>query len=92
MATVRKPFAGEWIVYRPTGDLLAVIAKERSGFGRAEFIVRMDGRPMGSFTWSNVVRPALEVDFSADTAQQFDRRLGIALGALVFANMSFLAR
>ena len=92
LATVRKPFAGEWMVYRPTGDLLAVIAKERSGFGRAEFIVRMDGRPMGSFAWSNVVRPALEADFSADAAQQFDRRLGIALGVLVFANMSFLAR
>jgi hypothetical protein len=92
LATVRKPFAGEWMVYRPTGDLLAVIAKERSGFGRAEFIVRMDGRPMGSIAWSNVVRPLLEADFSADTAQQFDRRLGIALGVLVFANMSFLAR
>jgi hypothetical protein len=92
LATVRKPFAGEWLVYRPSGDLLAVIARERSGFGTAEFVVRMDGCPMGSFMWSNVIRPALEVDLSADTAQQLDRRLGIALGILVFANMSFLVR
>jgi len=92
LATVKKPFADDWMVYHPTGDLLAVIAKERSGFGRAEFIVRMDGRPMASFAWSNVIRPVLEVDFSADTGRQFDRRLGIALGVLLLANMSFLAR
>ena len=92
LATVKKPFAGEWMVYRPTGDLVAVIAKEPSEFVRADFIARMDGRPVGAFAWSNVNRPALEVDFSADTARQFDRRLGIALGVLVLANMSFLAR
>ena len=47
---------------------------------------------MASFTWANVLRPALEIDLSADTERRLDRRLGVALGVIVFVNMSFLAR
>jgi len=52
LAVVRKPFAGDWLVYSPTGDLAAVVAKDHSGLGAAEFVVRVGGRPVASFTWS----------------------------------------
>src|SRR5262245_20309875 len=92
LATVKKPFAGEWLVYSPTGDLMAIATRAHSGLGTAEFIVRMSEHPVASFTWSNVMRPALEIDLSADTERRLDPRLGVALGVIVFVNMSFLAR
>lgn len=92
LATVKKPFAAEWLVYSPAGDLIAVTTRTRSGPGTAEFIVQITEQPVASFAWSNVVRPALEIDLSADTDRRLDRRLGIALGVIVFVNLSFLAR
>ena len=92
LATVKKPFAGEWLVYSPTGDLMAITTRAHSGLGTAEFIVRMSEHPVASLTWSNVIRPALEIDLSADTERRFDRRLGIALGVIAFVNISLLAR
>ena len=92
LATIKKPFAGEWLVYSPKGHLMAVTTRTRSGLGTGEFIVRMGEHPVASFAWSNVVRPALEIDLSAATALRFDRRLGLALGVIMFVNISFLAR
>lgn len=92
LATVKKPFAGEWLVYNPAGDLMAIITRTHSGLGTAQFIIRMSEHPVASFTWANVLRPALEIDLSADTERRLDRRLGVALGVIVFVNMSFLAR
>lgn len=92
LATIKKPFAGEWLVYGRTGDLMAIVTRTRSGLGTAEFIVRVNEHPVASFAWSNVIRPALEIDLSADTERRLDRRLGIALGVIVFVNSSFLAR
>jgi hypothetical protein len=92
VATVKKPFAAEWLVYSPAGDLIAVTTRTRAGFGIAEFTVRMGEQPVASYAWSNAVRPALEIDLSADTDRRFDRRLGVALGVIVFVNLSFFAR
>ena len=89
MAVVKKPFAANWLVYGPTGDLAAVVTKERSGLGTAEFVARIGERPVASFAWSNAMRPALEADFSADAERLLDRRLGVALGVLLFVNLSF---
>src|SRR5262245_9736875 len=38
LATVKKPFAGEWLVYSPTDDLMAITTRAHSGLGTAEFI------------------------------------------------------
>lgn len=92
LAVVKKPFAAEWLIYSPTGDLMAVVAKEHGGFGQAEFMARVGERPVASLTWSNVMRPALEVDLSTDAERLLDRRVGVALGVLVFMQLSFLSR
>jgi hypothetical protein len=89
LAVVKKLFAANWLVYGPTGDLAAVVTKERSGLGTAAFVARIGERPVASFAWSNAMRPALEADFSADAERLIDRRLGVALGVLLFVNLSF---
>jgi len=89
LAVVKKPFAANWLVYGPTGDLAAVVTRERSGLGTAEFVARIGERLVASFAWSNAMRPALEADFSADAERLLDRRLGVALGVLLFVNLSF---
>ena len=89
LAVVKKPFAANWLVYGPTGDLTAVVTKERSGLGTAGFVASIGERPVASFAWSNAMRPALEADFSADAERLLDRRLGVALGVLLFVNLSF---
>jgi len=89
LAVVKKLFAANWLVYGPTGDLAAVVTKERSGLGTAGFVASIGERPVASFVWSNAMRPALEADFSADAERLLDRRLGVALGVLLFVNLSF---
>jgi hypothetical protein len=37
------------------------------------------------------MKPGLEVDLSADADQRLDRRLGVAMGVLIFINMSSTA-
>ena len=91
LAIVKKPFAGEWLVYAPSGDLAAIVAVEHSGLGAAQFVVRAGEQSVAIFRWSNMMRPSLELDFSGDSGHQLDRRLGIALGVLLFFNMSFRA-
>jgi hypothetical protein len=91
LAIVHKPFAGDWTVYDTAGDLLAVVAREHSGLGTAKYVARADEEPAGVFAWSNVMKPGLEVDLSADADQRLDRRLGVAMGVLIFINMSSTA-
>jgi hypothetical protein len=47
---------------------------------------------VAAFSWSNVLRPSVEADLSGGTEQWLDRRLGVALGVLLFVNLSFLSR
>jgi len=89
LATVKKPFAADWLVHDPTGDLAAVVTRTSTGLGMATYVALIAARPVASFTWSNVLRPSLEIDLSKDAEGWLDRRLGIALGVLVFVNLSF---
>jgi hypothetical protein len=44
---------------------------------------------VASFSWYNALKPALGIDLSGDIQQLLDRRIGIALGVLLFMNLSF---
>jgi len=91
LAAVKKPFAADWLVHDPTGDLAAVVTRTSTGLGMATYVALIAARPVASFTWSNVLRPSLEIDLSKDAEGWLDRRLGVALGVLVFVNLSFRA-
>ena len=92
LAVVKKPFAADWLVHSPTGDLAAVVTRESSGLGTSRYVARVGERPVAAFSWSNVLRPSVEADLSEGTEQWLDRRLGVALGVLLFVNLSFLSR
>ena len=91
LAIVCKPFAGDWQVYDEAADLAAIVARDRAGLGTATYVARADEATAGVFTWSNVMRPGLEIDLSGDVDRPLDRRLGLALGVLIFINLSFRA-
>jgi hypothetical protein len=91
LATVNKPFAADWLVHDAAGDLAAVLTRTSTGLGTATYVAMAAERPMASFAWSNVLRPSLEIDLSKDAGPWLDQRLGVALGVLLFVNLSFWA-
>ena len=66
LATVKKPFAADWLVHATTGDLASVVTPTSTGLGMATYVAMIADRPVASFTWSNVLRPSLEIDLSRD--------------------------
>ena len=91
LATVKKPFAADWLVHDAAGDLAAVVTRVSTGLGTATYVAMAAERPVASFAWSNVLRPLLEIELSKDSDRWLDRRLGVALGVLLFVNLSFPA-
>lgn len=91
LAAVKKPFAADWLVHDAAGDLAAVVTRASAGLGTATYVAMAAERPVASFAWSNVLRPSLEIDLSRDADRWLDRRLGVALGVLLFVNLSFRA-
>ena len=91
LASVKKPFAADWLVHDAAGDLAAVVTRASTGLGAATYVAMATERPVASFAWSNVLRPSLEIDLSKDADRWLDRRLGVALGILLFVNLSFRA-
>jgi hypothetical protein len=59
LAVVKKPFAANWLVYGPTGELAAVVTKERSGLRTAEFVARIGERAVGAPQYSGARRHAV---------------------------------
>ena len=68
------------------------MTRESSGLGTSRYVARVGERPVAAFSWSNVLRPSVQADLSGGTEQWLDRRLGVALGVLLFVNLSFLSR
>lgn len=91
LAGVEKPFAADWLVHDAAGDLAAAVTRASTGLGTATYVAMAAERPVASFAWSNVLRPSLEIDLSKDADRWLDRRLGVALGVLLFVNLSFRA-
>ena len=91
LAAMKKPYAADWLVHDAAGDLAAVVTRTSAGLGTATYVAMAAERPVASFTWSNVLRPSLEIDLSRDADRWLDRRLGVALGVLLFVNLSFRA-
>jgi hypothetical protein len=89
LAAVKKPFAADWLVHDAAGDLAALLTRTSTGLGTATYVATTAERPVASFAWSNVLRPSLEIDLSIDADRALDRRLGVALGILLFVNLSF---
>src|SRR5262245_39383791 len=91
LAAVKKPFDADWLVHDAAGDLAVVVTRTSTGLGTATFVAMAAERPVASFTWSNVLRPSLQIDLSKHADRSLDRRLGVALGVLLFVNLSFRA-
>ena len=91
LVTVKKPFAADWLVRDAAGDLRALVTQASTGPGRATYMLMAAERPVASFAWSNLLRPLLEIDLSKDSDGSLDRRVGVALGVLLFVNLSFPA-
>lgn len=91
LAVVKKPFAADWLVHDAAGDLEAVVTRTSTGPGTATYVAMAAEHPVASIAWSNVPTRLLEVDLSRDSDPRLDRRLGLALGVLLFVNLSFRA-
>lgn len=91
LAAIKKPFAADWLVHDAAGHLAAVVTRTSTGLGTATHVAMAADRALASFAWSNVIRPSLEIDLSKDAGRSLDRRVGVALGVLLFVNLSFRA-
>ncbi len=89
VGAVKKKFASDWLIHDRQRQPIGVVTQSRASLGFGEYVAYIGQHPVASFTWSNVLKPALGIDLSGDNPQLLDRRLGIALGVLLFVNRSF---
>jgi hypothetical protein len=62
--------------------------RDSESLGHATYHAWIGAHQAGTLMWSNVLKPALEIDYSADPDRLLDRRLGVALGLLLFIDLS----
>jgi len=88
VAVIRKRLAGDWEIYDAQDQLLGVVTRGEWGMGHATDRAVIGTTQVGSLHWSNVLKPALELDYSMDVDQLLDHRVGLAAGVLLFLNRS----
>jgi len=88
LAVIRKRLAGDWEIHDAQDQLIGVVALGAWGMGHASHRVLIGPNEVGTLHWSNIIRPTLEIDYSMDVDQLLDRRVGLALGVLLFLNRS----
>jgi hypothetical protein len=89
IGAVKKQFASDWLIHDRQSQPIGVVTQRRASLGFGEYVAYIGQHPVASFSWSNVLKPALGIELSGDIPQLLDRRLGIALGVLLFVNRSF---
>ncbi len=89
IGAVKKQVASDWLIHDRQSQPIGVVTQRRASLGFGEYVAYLGQHPVASFSWSNVLKPALGIDLSGDNQQLLDRRLGIALGVLLFMHRSF---
>jgi hypothetical protein len=88
LAVIRKRLAGDWEIHDAQDQLIGVVVLGEWGMGHATHRVLIGPNEVGTLHWTNTIRPMLEIDYSMDVDQLLDRRVGLALGVLLFLNRS----
>ncbi len=89
IGAVKKKFASDWLIHDRQSQPIGAVTQRRVSLGFGEYVAYLGQHPVASFSWSNLLKPALGIDLSGDNQQLLDRRLGIALGVLLFMHRSF---
>jgi hypothetical protein len=91
VGAVKKKFASDWLIHDRRSQLIGVMTQRQRGesLGFGEYVAYIGQHVVASFSWYNALKPALGIDLSGDIQQLLDRRIGIALGVLLFMNLSF---
>jgi hypothetical protein len=88
LAVIRKRLAGDWEIHDAQDQLIGIVARGEWGMSHATHRVLIGPNEVGTLHWTNIIKPALEIDYSMDVDQLLDRRVGLALGVLLFLNRS----
>ncbi len=88
IGVIRWRFAADWLLYDPLDREIGLLTASGWSLGQGAFQARIGPHEVGTLSWSNVLRPTLELDYSMDADQRLDRRLGVALGILLFLERS----
>jgi len=88
IAVVGKRFAADWRIHDRLDQPIGIITRGDGSLGRATYHACLGPHEVGTLMWSNVLKPALEIDYSADVDGLLDRRLAVALGLLLFIDLS----
>jgi hypothetical protein len=85
---VKKHFPTDWEIHDGLDQPIGAVTRDGGFIGQATYRASIGPHEVGVLQWSNVLKPGVEVDYSADVDQLLDRRLGLALGLLVFIHLS----
>jgi len=79
-----------WIILDELGRQIAAMKMEEGSLGSARCQIVSGRLPVCKYTFQNILRPILMIDFPEDSATGFDRKLGIGLAlVLCFQSVAF---
>jgi hypothetical protein len=88
IGVIRWRFADDWLIHDPEGRPIGILTAGDRSLGRGAYHAFIGQQEVGALSFTNVLGPTLEMDYSMDVDQLLDRRLGVALGMLLFIERS----
>jgi hypothetical protein len=89
VAAVGHQIGGTWNIEDGYNQAIGVVKRKDMSLGSATYEAYLGADAVATFTWSSTPRPRVAVDFSRDPTHALDRRIGIAVGLLLFLKGSF---